>query len=72
MVIDFAENGCIFDYVKAMGGFHKGFCKFYLRELMEGLKFLHGNGICHRDIKLENILLDDEYVLKIADLGYAS
>ena len=30
---------------------------------------MHENGLVHRDIKLENILLDHEYILKIADFG---
>ena len=32
---------------------------------------MHTNDIAHRDLKLENILVDDEYNLQIADLGFA-
>jgi len=37
--------------------------------LIDGIEYLHQNGIAHRDIKLENILLDDKNRVKIADFG---
>ena len=36
---------------------------------MNGLKYLHDSGYCHRDLKLENLLLSKDGVLKIADFG---
>ena len=38
---------------------------------MNGLNTCHINNIAHRDIKPQNLLFDDDYILKIADFGFA-
>ncbi|XP_061192507.1 serine/threonine-protein kinase STK11-like [Saccostrea echinata] len=43
----------------------------YFRQLVEGLEYLHGQGIVHKDIKPGNLLLSTEEILKITDLGVA-
>jgi len=43
--------------------------RFYLRDLVSGLSYLHSQRICHSDIKPENILIGHDGVLKLADFG---
>lgn len=40
IVLEFIENGCLFDYVKAMGGFHSAIAKYYFKEHIEGIYFI--------------------------------
>jgi len=41
----------------------------YFHQLIEGLKYLHENGVAHMDLKLENLVLDENYNLRIANLN---
>ena len=45
--------------------------KFYSVQLILGLKNLHSSDIMHRDLKLENLILDENGYLKIVDFGVA-
>ena len=48
------------------------FIKLYMYQLFRSLAYIHSNGICHRDIKPQNLLLDpDSGVLKLCDFGSA-
>ncbi|KAL1923530.1 uncharacterized protein VTP21DRAFT_8510 [Calcarisporiella thermophila] len=45
--------------------------KCLVRQLLEGLKFIHENYVIHRDLKMSNLLLNSRGILKIADFGLA-
>eukprot|EP00091_Calanus_sinicus_P009403 TRINITY_DN2200_c0_g1_i3.p1 TRINITY_DN2200_c0_g1~~TRINITY_DN2200_c0_g1_i3.p1 ORF type:complete len:340 (-),score=85.28 TRINITY_DN2200_c0_g1_i3:913-1932(-) len=48
------------------------FIKLYMYQLFRSLAYIHSNGICHRDIKPQNLLLDpDSGILKLCDFGSA-
>ena len=48
----------LFDFCKTMGGMGEEAGKFFLHQIINVAEYIHQKGIAHRDIKLENILLD--------------
>lgn len=44
-------------------------CRLYFRDMILGIEFLHSQGVIHRDIKADNMLLSEDDILKIADFG---
>ncbi|GAA6061071.1 hypothetical protein JCM10212_000114 [Sporobolomyces blumeae] len=72
MVLDLADGGDLFDKITPDLGIDEEIAHFYFRQLIAGLKYLGKQGICHRDVKPENCLLDGDGNLKISDFGLAT
>ena len=71
-ILEFASNGSLFDFIYyKQSGLGELYSKILFSKIMEGIKFCHSLDICHRDLKLENILLDNKFCPKICDFAFA-
>ncbi|KAH0886778.1 LOW QUALITY PROTEIN: hypothetical protein HID58_062874 [Brassica napus] len=68
IVMEYVRGGELFDKV-ARGRLREGTARRYFQQLISSVAFCHSRGVYHRDLKLENLLLDDEGNVKVSDFG---
>lgn len=69
IVMELCPGGDLLNYVRKRRKLKEDAAKLIFRQIMQGISYLHANGIVHRDIKLDNILLDGKGNVKIGDFG---
>ncbi|XP_012489261.1 serine/threonine-protein kinase SAPK1 isoform X3 [Gossypium raimondii] len=73
IVMEYAAGGELFERICNAGRFSEDEARFFFQQLISGVCYCHAMQICHRDLKLENTLLDGSTAprLKICDFGYS-
>lgn len=66
---DFAQGGELFFHMKKEGRFFEDKVKFYCAEIILSLEYLHSQKIIYRDLKPENVLIDDQGHIVLTDFG---
>ncbi|CAO3668446.1 unnamed protein product [Umbelopsis ramanniana] len=70
-VITLAPHGELLTYIKKLGSFDLPTTQFYAAEILSALEHVHAKKVIHRDVKPENILLDENMHIKLTDFGSA-
>ncbi|XP_060173255.1 serine/threonine-protein kinase SAPK2-like isoform X2 [Lycium barbarum] len=73
IVMEYAAGGELFQRICSAGRFNEDEARFFFQQLISGVSYCHFMQICHRDLKLENTLLDGSTAprVKICDFGYS-
>lgn len=71
IVMEFVQGGLLFDLCQTMGAMGEDAGRFFLHQMLDSVEYMHTRRVVHRDLKLENILVDDNLNLKLADFGFA-
>lgn len=72
VVMEYVSGGELFELVNDSRGFDEATSRRYFRQIIDGVEYCHQNLVSHRDLKLENILVDEKGVIKIADFGLSN
>lgn len=70
MILEFAENGDVLRYIQRSGAIKEHLARTWIRQVGDAVRYLHDQDITHRDLKLENLLLDNCFNIKICDFGF--
>lgn len=70
--MDYVCGGELFDYIQQRGRIHEEAARTFMRQLVDAVGYMHRMGIVHRDLKLENILVDEYDNLLISDFGFST
>ena len=69
IIMEYISGGNLQSFVKKRRKLSEKTAKIFFKQIIEGIKYIHSQNIVHRDIKLENILIDLNNNIKICDFG---
>lgn len=72
IILEYASGGELFDYILNHRYLKDGAARRLFAQLVSGVGYMHKKGIVHRDLKLENLLLDRNRNIIITDFGFAN
>ncbi|VUZ49578.1 unnamed protein product [Hymenolepis diminuta] len=72
LVMEFAANGELFEYLASNGRMREKDARIKFRQIVSAVQYCHQKNIVHRDLKAENLLLDADFNIKLADFGFSN
>jgi serine/threonine protein kinase len=71
MLMEYCPHGDLYELVKKSGKLSQSLAKALFLQILNGVEYLHKEvGLAHLDLKLENVLIDDDFRLKLCDFGF--
>ncbi len=70
-MIEYCENGSFISYMRNQEALSENITSYYAEQMISAIHFIHSKGFAHLDIKLDNILLDNYFNLRVSDFGSA-
>ncbi|EHB03393.1 Testis-specific serine/threonine-protein kinase 4 [Heterocephalus glaber] len=71
IILELAQGGDILEWIQCYGACSEALAGKWFSQITLGIAYLHSKGIVHRNLKLENLLLDKQENVKISDFGFA-
>ncbi|WCJ23206.1 CBL-interacting protein kinase 1 [Euphorbia peplus] len=72
MVLEYVNGGELFDRIASKGKLTEAEGRKLFQQLIDGVSYCHNKGVFHRDLKLENVLIDAKGNIKISDFGLSA
>ncbi|KAF5464873.1 hypothetical protein F2P56_014919 [Juglans regia] len=72
MVLEYVTGGELFDRIASKGRLKEDVGRKVFQQLIDGVSYCHTKGVFHRDLKLENVLVDARGNIKISDFGLSA
>ncbi|XP_076014715.1 MAP/microtubule affinity-regulating kinase 4 isoform X3 [Genypterus blacodes] len=72
LIMEYASGGEVFDYLVSHGRMKEKEARAKFRQIVSAVNYCHRKNIVHRDLKAENLLLDADSNIKIADFGFSN
>jgi len=70
--IEYANQGELIEYLMYTSKFEDDLARWFFQSLTEGMDYCHSQNVIHRDLKHDNCLLGENFVVKITDFGFAT
>lgn len=69
--MEYAEKGSLLDAIRREHYIEESRARKWFQQLVDVVEYCHDRGVVHRDIKCENLLMDNGYNIKLSDFGFA-
>jgi len=70
VILELGERGALFELLQTKHKFPINIARTFFKQIVNGLNSLHINNVAHRDLKLENFIVDKDFNLKLIDFGF--